>query len=305
MKIPAASFLLIVPALISSLSGMQATPGKKNLSVQSGSVAVEKASLHYDVAGNGDALILIHGGLLTKEMWDGAFEKFAQRYRVVRYDARNHGRSRSEEATFAHFEDLRMLMDGLKIDKAVLMGLSLGSKTAIDFSLKYPNRVSGLVLVAPGLSGFKPHGPEEEAYEKKFNAAVQSGDMEKMIEAFMEAWTYGPRRSAEQVDPVVRDKIRDMARITVKTWNSQTKELILSPPAIIRLADIKVPTLAVVGDIDMPNILEIVALLEKSIPHFQKVVIPGTAHMVNLEKPQEFDRAVQPFLDAVYTKSRK
>jgi len=103
----------------------------------------------------------------------------------------------------------------------------------------------------------------------------------------------------------MRDKIRSMARVSLKTWNSQTKELIASPPAITRLGDIRVPTLAIVGDIDMPNIIEIVALLEKSIPHFKKVVISGAAHMVNLEKPKEFDRAVQNFLDTVYRENRK
>ncbi len=297
--------LLIAQVLACDLSGQQAYQGRTIPMVKSGSVAAEKARIYYDVAGNGDAVILIHGGLLTKEMWDGPFQKLAQRYCVVRYDARNHGLSRSEEATFAHFEDLKTLMDGLKIGKAVVMGLSLGGKTAIDFALQYPDRVNGLILVSPGLSGFEFHGPENQAYDKKFNAAVGSGDPEKIIEAFMEAWTYGPRRRAEQVDPAVRDRIRSMARISLKTWNSQTKEQVLTPPAITRLGDIKSPTLAIVGDIDMPNIIEIVDLLEKNIPHFEKVVIHGAAHMVNLEKPQEFDRAVQNFLDTIYLRRQK
>jgi len=305
MKIPIALLLLIVPVLTCALSGQQAKQGKTSPRVESGSVAVEKARIYYDVAGNGNTVILIHGGLLTKEMWDGPFEKLAQRYRVVRYDARNHGLSRSEDTTFTHFADLKVLMDDLKISKAVLMGLSLGGKTAIDFALQYPDKINGLILVAPGLSGYEFHGPENQAYDKKFNAAVESGDPEKMIETFMEAWTYGPHRRAEQVDPAVRDRVRNMAKISLKTWNSQTKEQVLSPPAITRLRDIKSPTLAIAGDIDMPNITEIVDLLEKNIPHFGKVVIPGAAHMVNLEKPKEFDRAVQNFLDTVYIKNPK
>ena len=303
MKTLTAVFLFIALAPVCDLSGQQSAPGKKSPRVQSGSVAVEKARIYYDVAGSGDAIILIHGGLLTKEMWDGPFEKLAQRYRVVRYDVRNHGRSRSEATAFEHFADLKTLMDGLKIDKAVVMGLSLGGKIAIDFALKYPDRTNGLILVAPGLTGYEFHGPENQAYDEKFNAAAKSGDLEKIIEAFMEAWTYGPRRSAGQVDPAVRDKIRGMAAVSLKTWNNQAKELVPSPPAITHLRDIKAPTLAVIGDVDMPNIIEIVDLLEKNIPRFKKVVIPGAAHMVNLEKPQEFDRAVQNFLNTVYRRS--
>jgi 3-oxoadipate enol-lactonase len=305
MKIQTAFFCLVALAWVYAASSQEAASLKKGLTITSGSVAVEKAAIYYDVSGKGDAVIMIHGGLLTKEMWDSSFEKLARQYRVVRYDARNHGKSRSEEATFAHFSDLKTLMDDLRIDKAVIMGLSLGGKIAIDFALKYPDRVNGVILVSPGLSGFEFHGSENQAYDEKFNAAVQSGDPEKMIETFMEAWTYGPRRRAEQVDPVVREKIRSMARVSLKTWNVQTKELITTPPAISHLGDIKVPALAIVGDLDMPNIIEIVGLLEKNIPHFKKVVIPGAAHMVNLEKPHEFDRVVRNFLDSVYRRNRK
>ena len=269
MKMHTAFFCLILLNWAYAASSQQAAPWKKGSTIQSGSVAVEKATIYYDVAGKGEAVVMIHGGLLTKEMWDGSFEKFAQQYRVVRYDARNHGKSRSEEATFDHFSDLKTLMDDLKIDKAVIMGLSLGGKIAIDFTLKHPDRVNGLILVAPGLSGYEFHGPENQAYDEKFNAAVKGGDPEKMIEIFMEAWAYGPRRSAEQVDPAMREKIRSMARVSLKTWNIQAKELIPSPPAITHLGDIKVPALAIVGDLDMPNIIEIVALLEKNIPHFE------------------------------------
>ncbi len=305
MKILAAFICLIGLTWASAASGQQAASWKKGLAIASGSVAVEKAAIYYDASGKGDAVIMIHGGLLTKEMWDSSFEKFARQYRVVRYDARNHGKSRSEEAAFAHIADLKTLMDALKIDRAVIMGLSLGGKIAIDFALKYPNRVNGLILAAPGLSGYEFHGPENEAYDEKFSAAVRGGDPEHMIETFMEAWTYGPHRSAEQVDPAVREKIRGMARVSLKTWNIKTTEIILSPPAITRLGDIKAPALAIVGDLDMPNLLEIVGLLEKNIPHLEKVVFPGVAHMVNLEKPHEFERVVQKFLDSVYKKNRK
>jgi len=238
-------------------------------------------------------------------MWDGSFEKLARQYRAVRYDARKHGRSRSEETTFAHFADLKILMDDSKVNRAVIIGLSLDGKIAIDFALKCSERVNRLILVAPGLSGYKFHGPENQAYDGKFRAAVESGDPEKMIETFMEAWTYGPRRRAEEVDPDVRDRIGSMARISLKTWNGQSKELVASPPAITRLGDIKTPTLSIIGDIDIANIIEIVALLEKNIPHFEKVFIPGAAHMVKLEKPREFERAVKNFLDAVYEKNPK
>lgn len=292
--------LALALGLASCPGGDQPTSRKESPVVTAGVVDVGDAKIHYELAGQGNALIMIHGGLLTKEMWDGHFEQFAKKFRVVRYDARNHGLSRSEPATFAHFEDLNKLVEHLEIDSAVVMGLSMGGYIAADFALKYPDKVSGLILVAPGLSGFKFHGPESDAYREKFNAAVKTGEIEGIIEAFMEAWVYGHHRKAEALDLGLREKIRAMARVTLETWNNQTKELVASPPAVGRLSEIKVPTLAIVGDLDMPNILEIVDLYEKSVPDFEKVVIPGVAHMVNLEKPEEFNRAVDNFLRKVY-----
>ena len=274
--------------------------GRERPVVRAGSVDVGNARLYYDEAGTGGALVMIHGGFLTKEMWDGRFETYARQYRVVRYDARNHGLSRSEAAEFAHFEDLDNLMKHLKIDKAVVMGLSMGGAIAIDFALKHPYKVAGLILVAPGLSGFPHRDPESEDFARRFEAALATGDTEKGIDVFMESWLYGPRRKAEDVDPAVQEKFRAMARRSFATWNRQTKELVAGPLAITRLKDIQAPTLAIVGDLDMPSIVEIVGLLEKSVPHFEKVVIPGVAHMVNLEKPAEFDRAVLPFLQKIY-----
>ena len=273
---------------------------QKAPAVTSGSVDVGDARLFYDEAGTGDAVIMIHGGFLTKEMWDGHFERFSAKYRAVRYDARNHGLSRSEPVTFAHFEDLDKLMAHLNIEKAVIMGLSMGGYIAIDFALKHPEKVNGLILVAPGLSGYEFNDPESIAYQKRFREAAEGGDTEKIIEVFMEAWTYGPRRKAEDLDPALRDKIRGMARKTLVTWNSKSKELAADPPSVGRLKDIQARTLCVVGDLDMPSILDIVRRLEKDVPHFEKAVIPGVAHMVNLEKPAAFDRVVLDFLRKVY-----
>jgi pimeloyl-ACP methyl ester carboxylesterase len=276
------------------------TGGPKSRAVTSGSVDVGNARLFYDEAGTGGALVMIHGGLLTKEMWDGLFEKYARDYRPVRYDVRNHGLSRSGAAEFAHFEDLDNLMKHLKIDKAVVMGLSMGGSIAIDFALKRPEKVAGLILVAPGLAGFPFRDPESENYFKKLEAANASGDAEKIIEVFMEAWVYGPGRKAEDIDPAVREKVRAMARKSFAAQNDQAKEFAAAPLAVTRLKDLQAPTLAIVGDLDMPAILEIVGLLEKSVPHFEKVVIPGAAHLVSLEKPAQFDRAVRSFLEKVY-----
>ena len=88
-----------------------------------------------------------------------------------------------------------------------------------------------------------------------------------------------------------------MAINTVENWNVECVAKDLDPPAIDRLDEIHAATLAVVGDLDMPGILEIAKAVEDTVEGAKTVVIPGTAHMVNMEKPEEFNAVVLEFLE--------
>jgi pimeloyl-ACP methyl ester carboxylesterase len=87
-----------------------------------------------------------------------------------------------------------------------------------------------------------------------------------------------------------------MAVNSVEHWNPQSRVVEQVPPAVDRLGEIKAPTLAVVGDLDMPDILDIVDSIEKTVTGAKKIIVPGVAHMVNMEKPEEFNAIVLNFL---------
>ncbi len=240
---------------------------------------------------------MIHGGLLDRRMWDDQFAVFAEELRVIRYDARGHGLSKAPGGTFSHHEDLRRLLDALRIDKAAILGLSMGGYIAIDFALAYPDRVSALILAAPGLTGYKFDSEILKKNNEALNRAARDNDLKMLVEYFQRSWTDGPARTPDQVDPAVREKVRQMSSGTLQNWNKESRETRLEPAAIGRLAEIRAPTLAVVGDLDMPDILEIVNLIEKNVKGARKVIIKGVAHMVNMERPAEFNRAVLDFLE--------
>jgi len=266
---------------------------------KSGYINVGEAKIYYEEMGNGSPLVMVHGGLLDHSMWDGQFSAFASSHRVVRYDARGHGLSKAPSGTFSHHEDLKELLDKIKVGKTAVMGLSLGGYIAVDFALAYPERVSALILVAPGLTGYELTSEPVKQHTELMNKAFMDKDLKMAVEYFQRAWTDGPARSPEKVNPDVREKLRQMAVGSIQSINLDSREIRLQPPAINRLAEIQVPTLAVVGDLDMPDILEIVGLIEKNIPGAQKVVIKGVAHMVNMEKPEEFNRIVRDFLSGL------
>ena len=167
-------------------------------------------------------------------------------------------------------------------------------------TLMYPEMVDALIPVAMGLSGFEPAEEDKRSWAE-VDEALKSGNVALAVELTLRMWTDGPMRTPEQVNPAVREKVRAMT-----TRNNERSEdenaaqpRALEPPAISRLSEIHVPTLIIFGDQDVRDILKIADILEKDIPGAKKVVIPGTAHHLNMEKPEEFNRIVLDFLGSL------
>jgi len=261
-----------------------------------GYVAVNGARLFYEEAGSGPAVVLVHGGFLDRRMWDREFTWLARDYRVVRYDVRGHGRSQADTVAFADFEDLRALLDSLRIARAAVVGLSLGGGIAVDFALAYPDRASALVLVGPGVVGFPYGGRELEAYLEDMQAASANG-LDAVHAAFVRWWCVGPRRQRGDVAPEVLAAAEEMVAGSFARRSAlEGLRRGLEPSAYGRLREIRVPSLAIVGALDMPTILELVDSLVARVPGARRVQIPGAAHMANMERPAEFEAAVRPFL---------
>src|SRR5579859_728238 len=131
--------------------------------VRTGFVEVNRANLYYQMMGEGPVLTLLHAGYLDHQMWDDQFAVFAQQYQVLRYDIRGHGQSTFPELPFADEQDLYALLTALGVEKTTLLGLSLGGRIAVDFTLEHPDMVEALVLVGAPVSGLPAElTPQEE-----------------------------------------------------------------------------------------------------------------------------------------------
>jgi pimeloyl-ACP methyl ester carboxylesterase len=270
---------------------------------QSGVVRVNNTQLYYDVAGAGHPLTLAHGLLLDRSSWDDQFGVFARQYTVVRYDLRGWGDSAQEptDPPYSPRQDLLGLLDSLNIQQTYLLGLSGAGTVALDFTLEHPERVDALILVASGLSGSPQRMTENiQAFIAQYYGALQRKVIAGAVEATVRFWTDGPKRRPEQVDAQARERITHMGTRHIQRHGDlmahQRHMLPLEPPAIKRLAEVNVPTLIVVGDLDTPETLEIADVLEQGIAGAQKTVISGTAHHPHMEKPEEFNRIVMNFL---------
>jgi pimeloyl-ACP methyl ester carboxylesterase len=265
---------------------------------QSGFAQVSGARLYYEISGDGEPLVLIHAGIADNRMWDRQFDAFEERYCVIRHDMRGFGRTAVEERVpYSHHEDLRDLLDILGAGPALLVGCSVGAMTAIDFALEFSERTRALVLVGPGVGGFEPDVDPPEEWDEMV-AAEEAGDLERLSELEVRVWVDGPYRDPGGVDPAVRDLVRDMNLIALINEASGVGD-VRPPetPTVDRLAEIKVPTLVTVGDLDQPETVVSADLLEERLPNAQKVVMRGTAHLPNMERPEDFNRIVLGFLD--------
>jgi pimeloyl-ACP methyl ester carboxylesterase len=254
--------------------------------------------LHYEVAGSGPAVVLIHEGIADSRMWDRQFATYTDAFRVVRYDIAGYGRSPLRSGPYSHARDLTELLDELGIEQAALVGASLGGRIALDAALAAPGRVSALVLVGSGLAGWD-WSEEVQRFGEAEDAALEAGDLDTAVELNLRLWVDGPARGPDAVDAAVRRFVGDMQRLAFENLLAAYEQD--PPPGPEERpegvpADARAPTLVIVGDEDVPDIVAISELLEREIPGARRAIMRGVAHVPSLERPDEFDRLVLDFL---------
>jgi pimeloyl-ACP methyl ester carboxylesterase len=251
--------------------------------------------LYYEMAGAGPYLILLHAGIADSRMWDAQIEFFSKSHRVLRYDMRGFGQSPASDADFAHHQDLHDLLRYLNITRCHLIGVSLGASTALNFVLAYPAMVHSLVLVASREGLEKPSDALQQAWVD-IDAIVKKGNVTEAVEMELRLWVDGPRRTPAPVRSRVRELIREMNANNFAIPPGKGKSIALEPPVFNRLEEIRAPTLVISATEDIPDVLASAEKLTQRINGAQKVLIPDAAHMVSMEKPEEFNQSVLMFL---------
>lgn len=270
------------------------------LQSESSFVPVEGGQLYYEVSGAGFPLVLIHAGVADSRMWDEQVAEFSRFYRVIRYDTRGFGLTRTEAVSFSNRQDLADLLDHLGVDRAYVLGLSRGGQIAIDFTLEFPDRVAALIPVAAGLGGYEGEMTEQELRQSaEIEALGEKRDFVALAEQEVRYWCDGPGQPVGRCNTDVRERVRAMILNNYTTQTVEPQARPLDPPAASRLADIHVPTLVIVGDLDESVILGMADQMVQGVQGAHKVVFPGVAHMVNLEQPAEFNRVVLEFLQSL------
>ncbi|MDP9795154.1 pimeloyl-ACP methyl ester carboxylesterase [Catenuloplanes nepalensis] len=260
-------------------------------------VVVENGELYCETAGAGRDLVLLHGGGLDASMWDGQFEDLAADHRVTRFDARSHGRSTAARGDYRAYEDLAAVLREVRAERPVLVGLSLGGRTAIDFALAYPRVPLTLVLVSTGVSGMTFADLFTLECQRAQADAAARRDADGFVEAMLRAWVDGPHRAPGDVPAAMREKCAAMMRDGLVRLSVEATGRMIEVGAVDRLAELPKPLLTVVGALDTSDIRGVSD--ELAACGAEQVVIDGAAHTVNMDRPEAFLEVLRGFLAKV------
>lgn len=245
------------------------------------------ARIHYRVEGEGPAVVLIHAGVADLTMWDAEAAALRDRYRVVRYDTRGYGRTRTEAVPFSNRADIAALLDHLGEPRAHVVGLSRGGVIALDFALERPERVRTLTVVAGGVSGYE--SPLEDASMwDEVERMYEARDWERIADWETGYWADGPGQPADRV-PGIHARVHDWILGNLRAELEEGRPQPLDPPAAGRLGDLRAPLLVVLGTLDDPGTIDSMRHLAATVPGSRLEEIEA-AHMVNLEHPVWFQR---------------
>jgi len=276
---------------------------------QTGYAPVHRGELFYEVtedlsAGKLPPIILLHAGICDMRMWDEQMIAFATKYRVVRYDLRGYGQSKTQSTEFSNRQDLLDVMNLLGIDKAVLIGASRGGTIAVDFALEFPDRVSKLITVCSGPSGVEiPESkvkPADNEFFAKMDELHEAQRWDELCELEIQAFVDGIGQPPDRVPLALRERIYAMNfnNFMRRGFDGKPAAQQLKPPAAGRLHEIHVPTLVMIGDLDPSGSIASAQYLAEHIPGALEYSIEDVAHLPNVEKPDMFNVLVMRFLEA-------
>ena len=256
-------------------------------------IASNGIDIHHELSGPAEApVVLLSNSLGTRlEMWDAQLPALAQRYRVLRYDSRGHGRSTAPEGPYdidLLAEDALGLLDALGIERAHFCGLSMGGMVGQALAARHPERLRSLTLCSTAC-----HMTPKEIWDQRIQA-VRQGGMAAIADAVVERWfTEGFRAEPS----ILVERVRQMILETPPHGYAACCGAIRDMDLRAAIGAIRLPTLIIMGAEDPATPPAKGEEIRERIAGARLEVIPDAAHLVNIEQDVAFDASLLAFLD--------
>jgi 3-oxoadipate enol-lactonase len=251
--------------------------------------------IHYEIEGEGPVVTFSHSLACHLGMWDAQVAALRERYRVLRFDTRGHGRTSAPAGRYTLDQlagDLRALLDGLGIRQTHVVGLSMGGMIGQVFALQHPAMVQSLVLCDTTSRYPATAGP---IWEERIRT-VESRGMDPLVAPTLERWFTAPFRAR---NPELMDRVGAMIRSTPPQGYAGCCHAIPKIDVTDRLRELRCPALVIVGEEDPGTPVEMARQIHAALPGAELAILPSASHLSNLEQPAEFNRVLTAFLDKV------
>lgn len=244
------------------------------------------------------SIVMVHTGITHSDMWIPLMRALRHEWFTIAYDCRCFGRSKtSTQGSYSDVADLTSVLDDYGLKSTVLIGASRGARIAVDFTLTHPDRVRGMFLVAPDVSGFDPPVSEDErALLNAIEAADDAWLVDEIVANEARLLVDGPNRGPEQRREALRHSVAEMSRLNYAQQREAPDFAVLEPPAAGRLSEIACPVRVLVGDEDTTGMRAMAAAVECGCRHADLIRVADAAHMVALECPDVVERELRSWL---------
>jgi pimeloyl-ACP methyl ester carboxylesterase len=236
----------------------------------------------------GPPIVLLHAGVCDRRSWDRTAEQLTDLGPLVAYDRRGFGDSPVSPGPYRDLDDLWAVVDGVSTGPVWLVGSSMGGLLALDAALTDPDRVAGLVLLAPAVSGAPEDDddldPQTRSLSDQLGAAAEAGDATLRLQLRLRLWLDGPAAAAPRVTGPARELALAMNEIILRN-DVDDEASAAGVDAWSRLAEISAPATVAWGDLDVPVVITQCQQLAHRLPRAQSRILPGTAHLPYLEHP--------------------
>lgn len=251
------------------------------------------ARFHTSVQGEGNNVLLLHGGFSNMAVWNEHVDAIAEKFKVTRFDQRGYGQSSNSAEAFSYYEDIKEILDYYQIENTHIIASSFGGSAAIDFTLKYPQYVNSLILVGPSITGIQyPLRMKLEGILDYLR--VKRVGIGKAADILLQKkfWSYMIPQEKER-----KQRFKEIYTTNLMYYNSkQVPQLPLIPHAIHRLTEIEKPVLIIEPENDHPFNKKVCELIHRKIKGAKKEVIKNTGHFPHLEQPSKFTSLVLDYL---------
>jgi 3-oxoadipate enol-lactonase len=255
-------------------------------------ISANGIDINYVVEGEGPWLTFSHSLACNLHMWDEEAKRLSKRYTVLRYDTRGHGRSGAPAGGYTLellADDLHGLLQSLGVKSTHFVGLSMGGMIGQTYALRYPGMFKSLAL-CDTTSRYPADAAGLWAERIK---TVETQGMEPLVEPTLARWFTAPFRQAH---PEVVQQVATMIRTTPVAGYAGCSHAIPKINLTARLAQIRCPSLVIVGKDDPGTPVAMAEDIHRALPGSKLMIIPSAAHLSNLEQPDAFNQALADFL---------